>query len=139
MAEPLDPLTLRRLNVTQKRQALASMALVARPAKAPLRPVPAAIAATVAWIWDVSVLELIGQSREQRFVQPRTAAWALMRDLRPDLSTAHIGRAFERDEVTIRGGFQRHAKHLAKNPVYRDRYETARAAMERASRQGEGA
>lgn len=85
----------------------------------------------VATAWDVKVGEIQGKSQQRRFVHPRFAAVWLIRT-RMQWSLPHIGRTLRCHHTGIMHSLRRAEELYAHDAVWREKYDAASAALERA-------
>lgn len=69
---------------------------------------------------------LVSKSRQRDLMPARFAAYWLMHNMRPDMSTPQIGQRFDRDHGTIIHGKSVAAANIDQDEGYRDMVELAR-------------
>lgn len=88
------------------------------------------IMAAVALVSGITVAQMCGASREQRFAHPRHLAMLLCRELRPDLSQPKVGYLFgNRDHTTVRHGEAESIIRIEASATHREWYDRAKALL----------
>lgn len=88
------------------------------------------IMAAVAAVTGITVAQMCGASREQRFAHPRHLAMLLCREYRPDLSQPKVGFLFgNRDHTTVRHGESESLTRIEESATHKGWYDRAKELL----------